>query len=476
MKRLFFPSIALMNKLRIPRKFLVLAVIYLAAVGGVGYSLNITLSQVIGDSRTEIEGLALLKPVTRTMQLLQQHRGLTSGLLSGDESMREAQARKEEEVTRGFMAVEDQLAQPASLVDDWRALRSDWEELKARGLKQSTRDNFREHTLLIERLQIFRGSLADQYTLSFDPDIDAHYLLDTAIVDLPVLLEKIAQLRGLATGILANKQLAENGKPKLYALISELHSAQESLSLKLAKTARFNPGIQLLLTGAFENIEESLDKILGRVQSDILDEAFATPADQFFQIATLGIDQGYQHLYQTLLPTSANLIDARIQRAREKLLVTACVALLLLLIAYYFFVGIYYSTVDSIRSLARSAGRFAAGDMQQRVSLDTRDELSQLGDSFNHMADGFNALYLARLEDEERLRAIVNSALDAVIQMDTEGGENAPSHSHPGRWLRAERPSAPVRGADCHGPWRRHHPGAGDRSAAVVTILRRGHH
>ena len=60
--------------------------------------------------------------------------------------------------------------------------------------------------------------------------------------------------------------------------------------------------------------------------------------------------------------------------------------------------------------------------MRERICLDTRDELSRVGDSFNEMAEGFSSLLVARLEGKgERLRSIVDTALDALIQMDANG-------------------------------------------------------
>ena len=115
------------------------------------------------------------------------------------------------------------------------------------------------------------------------------------------------------------------------------------------------------------------------------------------------------------------MINARIQRAKNELLLNAGMAFLLLLAASYFFIGVYHSMIDSIQSLARSAQNFARGEMRERICLDTRDELSRVGDSFNEMAEGFSSLLVARLEGKERLRSIVDTALDALIQMDANG-------------------------------------------------------
>ncbi|MDP2826550.1 MAG: EAL domain-containing protein [Sulfuritalea sp.] len=421
MKKVFSPAISLMNKLRIPQKFMGLALICLVAVAALGYSLYVHLSQAIGISQRELEGIALIKASTRTMQLLQQHRGLTSGLLSGEESMREARASKEIETATGFNTVAGLLSPRLASSEDWSRIQADWEEICKAGLNWSANKSFLAHSSLLGKLQSFRTEIADRHSLSFDPDIDAHYLLQTAIVDLPVTLEKIGQIRGLGTGILAKKKISGNQQLQMHALITELHGARKSLAFNMDKAARYNPRIQAPLTVAFKDFDEALLQLLARIQADIMAEPFDTSSGSFFKMTSAVIDQGYLQLHQTLLPTAEALIDARIQRAETELLFSASMVFLLLLIVGYLFAGIYYSTFDSIQSLTRSAERFSLGDMSQRVSLNTQDELRQIGDSFNQMADGFNALLAARREDEDRLRAIVGSALDAVIQMDADG-------------------------------------------------------
>jgi diguanylate cyclase (GGDEF)-like protein/PAS domain S-box-containing protein len=421
MKSLLLPAISLMSRLRIPQKFLGLGLVYLAAVAAVGYSVYLYLGKVISVSQQEIAGIALIHPVTRTVQLLQEHRGLSGGLLGGDESMREARAARQHQLDSAFTAIALQLLPASGSSEGWRNIRADWEGIRRDGLGWSARRSFIAHSELLEKLQTLRRHIADDHALSSDPDIGAHYLVDTAVVELPEALERIAQIRGLGTGILANKSLSPDQRLRVLALMTELQGARKALAFNLNEAVRYNPEIRALLTEAFSEFDGNLLRLLDVVRSDILAERFDTPAGEFFRAASLVVDTGYRQLYQTMLPTTGTLITERIRHAETQMFVSACFVLLLLMIVCYFFAGIYYSTVDSIQSLAASAQRFADGDVSQRVRLSTRDELAQVGDSFNTMADGFTALLASRVEHEERLRAIVDSALDAVIQMDSDG-------------------------------------------------------
>jgi methyl-accepting chemotaxis protein len=71
-------------------------------------------------------------------------------------------------------------------------------------------------------------------------------------------------------------------------------------------------------------------------------------------------------------------------------LVASAFSLLLVLL---FFVQI----TAPVRQLQKAAGAIAGGDLSQRVTVHTRDELGNLADSFNHMAAS-----LAQAEDQRR--------------------------------------------------------------------------
>ena len=120
-------------------------------------------------------------------------------------------------------------------------------------------------------------------------------------------------------------------------------------------------------------------------------------------------------MHQALLPTAKTLIEARIARAKQTLFLTISIALLMFLLVVYISISIYYAIIGSIQSLVRSAHTFAEGDLSQRVKLNTRDELSHIGDSFNKMADGFSAMLDEHKRAEKALlesRALYSNTFD----------------------------------------------------------------
>jgi len=396
MKRLFYPTIAVLNRMGYTGKFTLLWLVSLVAISVVVYGLFISLERVIQPSQRELQGLALVEPVSRTVQFIQLHRGLSTALLGGNETMRDRRAATEREAAEAFKAMEGVLPPGLASSEDLRSIKDNWERLRKEGLQWTVTENFAAHTRLVEQLQLFELSVADDYALTLDTELTTFYLIDTTVNRLPHALEHLGQLRAYGTGILARKQITESQKARINSLMGESGSTLNELRINIEKTGRYNPAVRGPLLAAYGGIADSARQITGLVESDILTGHFATPPDVFMDMATAEIDNGYTQMYQVLLPTTKTLIEARIAQANETLLITVSSALLLFLLVVYISVSIYYAIIGSIKSLVHSAHTFAGGDLSQRIKLGTRDELSQIGDSFNKMADGFNALLEAR--------------------------------------------------------------------------------
>ncbi len=403
MQAFFSPAVALMNRLDITRKFVLLGLMSLAAMAVVAYSLFASLDQVISFSQRELQGLELIKPFPRIVQTLQQHRGLSAGLLGGNEAMRDSRASTEREAVETLNEMRGKPFSGMSTSEDLQHINADWERLRKEGLNWTAAENFAAHTRLIDRIQSFEEMIADESALILDTELSKFYLIDTIINKLPQALEHLGRLRAYGTGILAKKQATAQQKIEINILIAELDDALGMLKTNLDKTGRYNPALQDLISAASRDITDSAQQITGLVASDILTGHFATFPNDFFGMSTAVIDKSYTQLYETLLPTTETLIKARIAKAENTLRFSIGVAFLLFLAVAYFSIGIYRAIIGNIRSLARSAQAFSGGDLRERIDCGARDEFGQVGDSFNEMADGFSALLKVSSENEARL-------------------------------------------------------------------------
>ena len=421
MKSLFTPAIALMNRLGYTKKFSLLALVSTVAFAVVVYGFYDTVDKETKTARRELEGLALIKPISQAVQSLQLHRGLSVVLLSDNETMRARRAVKERETSQAFEAMNAKLPPEQRETEGWRNIEAGWERLRKDGLGMTASDNFAAHTRLIARILIFQVAVADEYALTLDPLIDTYYLIDTAINKLPSVLEHLGQLRAYGSGILVKKQHVEKQRENIFKIIGMLDDALPALEVNLEKTGRYNPAMRGSLLAMSGDIKDSVQRVIGIIESDILTGHFTTSPEGYFALTTGVMDASYRQLYESLLPMTATLLEARIARAENMLHASIGLALLLLLIVTYFAIGIYYSIVGNVQSLARSARAFAAGDLRERIHLGTRDEIGLIGDSFNEIADSFNALLAARKQAEAHSVLLLESVNSGIVGVDTAG-------------------------------------------------------
>jgi len=392
MQAIFAPAIALMNRLNYTRKFAICGVLALVAIALLVSALYRSLDQVVRSSRKELSGIAIMKPMAQLVRHLQQHRGLSYGLLNGNQTMQENRSAKEKEADDAFKAVDAKLPPALAANDAWKKAREDWESLRKEGLEVTTTENSALHSRLIAGVLKFQATLADEYALSNDPDIGSLYLIDTALFKLPTALERFGELQTLGTGVLSKKQIFPLQQTEMNRLLAELNSAVGTLVTNLEKTSRYNPDIKAALDAASKETAGAGEQLSREILEGVLVNSFARAPADYFSMTTVSIDKGYKQLFDTLLPALEHLLQGRIDKARHELLMTIGITLLLLAVVGYFTAGAYFSTINSIDKLTRNARSLATGDLSVRIDLGTHDEMQLVGDCFNEMTTAFRSL------------------------------------------------------------------------------------
>jgi len=421
MKKLFYPATLLMEKFSFSKKLILLGIINLIALMVVIFSIYVHQTKDIHTAKNELKGTVLIQPILRTIQSIQRHRGLSVGILGGDKELTAELQAETNILENTFKRLKKHVPIMILSSQKWRALESEYQSILISGLSWTKDENFSIHSHLVTELQEVMVNLADKHALTLDPEVSSYYLMLTTIHNMPLAMEQLGKMRAYGVGILADKTISEQQKVKIYSLMATLGHSFDLLVRNLEKTSKYNNKIKVKLLLAAEEINISSNKMTQLVYSDILTKQFSTDSHEFFKLSTDAINAGYTQIYETLLPTLEMLLYARIHKDEEQLLLSVGVALLLTLVAQYLFFGIYYATLGNIQLISRSAYQYTHGDLQQRIHLKTKDDIKQIGDSFNGMADSFNHLLAINKEGSDRLQSILNSALDAIIQINTQG-------------------------------------------------------
>ena len=111
-------------------------------------------------------------------------------------------------------------------------------------------------------------------------------------------------------------------------------------------------------------------------------------------------------------------IEAAVDHLREQLLVAL---LLIVLPAIAIATFIAERTARPVRQLTYVAQRIAEGDLGTRILLRKKDEVSQLAQALNHMADQLRTQVTNLAEERGRLAAILERMADGVVMTDENG-------------------------------------------------------
>jgi len=416
--KVFQPATFLMMRLNFAKRALVLAIIATLTFSFISYNFYLRLQQVVEASEKGLAGLEMLTSLFKTVQMVQEHRGLTAGVLGGTTTLEGERLSKQKQVDASFDQFADLLPIYILKLDRWKKIMAKWSFIKDKGMSLSREDNFSQQTVMVDQLLLLSQKIADDYALTNHPDLAIYYIFNTTIQQLSGAQEFLGQTRAFGTGILAKKQSTELQKVQISTLIAQTDKAVHSLQYNLEKTARYNPAIKSTLIQSSDDVLKTSQRIFELLKSDILHEKYLTAPEEFFQIMTDAIDKSYLTMYQVLLPTTTELINQRQSEVKQLLAVMATILVFAFFIIIYFFVGIYIATIKSIDSISNTTLGFARGDLTSRIPINPQSEFKVLAESFNHMADELLLSINTEREDKARISSIIDSAHDALIQID----------------------------------------------------------
>ena len=116
---------------------------------------------------------------------------------------------------------------------------------------------------------------------------------------------------------------------------------------------------------------------------------------------------------------------AGLRLEREAAVRTAAVAVVLalglgLVIALWLSSRLAQSVLRPLNALKHATARLASGDLRQRVSAGGTDEIAELGQAFDSLADQLDAEREVVLSRERRLEALVENVGDGILVVDTD--------------------------------------------------------
>jgi hypothetical protein len=226
-----------------------------------------------------IHGISALQTSVTLMSALQQHRGMSSGLLNGNDSFRTGLINKQAEARSILASMKALIDQSPELAPDRRTLENVTGGLEAiiSDLKQMTPEqSFSRHTELVRNTIHLIGDMGEHLGLMDNEGTPLAMLSNLLLLRLPLLMESIGQARALGSGYAAKGQVGAVGRIRLSFLESHIRECRENMHI---------PGNNG--SAATEKVEALLDLLEKEfIQTD---EVNISP-EQFFKAATDAIE------------------------------------------------------------------------------------------------------------------------------------------------------------------------------------------
>ena len=324
-----------------------------------------------------------LQPARTLLQHLTEHRDMNNAYLSGDVLFLERITAKQRQLAEDLQAMDTVDAQSGHLLNStasWRAIKADWQSLSADVAHLTAQNSFARHTALIEKLLDLNVQVGITSNLVLDPDSDSYYLMDIVVNRLPFLVEHLGQLQGIATDIVARRQIAADDLLRLSKRLGQLEMMEKGVESSLALAFQSNGSLQTRLGAQPAAFTESVGAFLTVLEplahgGESVD-ATRSPT-RIFGAGTQAIEASLG-LYDATAPALLDLLQRRIAGLNEKKFTTLSIVLVAVGFALLLAYGIARIINRSLQQAQQVASAIAVGNLNQVIPLTSRDEVGQL--------------------------------------------------------------------------------------------------
>jgi len=383
--RIFFASLQLW------KKFALLGVIGLALFGVPTVLYIVSAESVIAHKQQEIAGVVPARALLRTVQLVQQHRGMSAVMLGGNAGMAPQRQGQAQEVDKAFQTLKENLsrtvADSPAVGKNLAAVLAGWNDLRdgVAGGKITGPQSFLAHSDAIAKLFDINDMILDDFKLSLDADLDSAKLITGGFIAFPLLTEELGKMRARGAAMLSKKTANEEDK---LTIIRPSQRAQERLKQadKLFQQAfEINASLKGTLSGPVEDAKKLAASAIALADAEVLKaEALNFPPQEFFGKFTEAIDAQFK-VVDAVIASLENTLGAQTAQLRQReTWLLAAIGALALFAAWIGTMLTRSITVPMSESVSM-AQRVAACDLTVQAEVVGKDESAQLLHALNDM-------------------------------------------------------------------------------------------
>lgn len=249
----------------------------------------------------QLTGFNVLVQLRKLLTNVQQHRGLSNGLLNGDINLASRLSQQASQVDDNInylnqhyqQAISDKTLQPLSR---WQAITEHWSRLSHNTHKHTPGNSMQQHNKLILNILYFIDDITELHQIYKIADMQSESMRHDWL-DLLFTAENIGQIRAIGTGVAAARKCTSVERIRLNFLC---HSLQQSVE----------EGLPLSDTSAITALVDTVTEQIIIENPEIEVEQFFNIASKCIEIVFNEFDTISRQLEAVVTPSNTGLIQS----------------------------------------------------------------------------------------------------------------------------------------------------------------------
>ncbi len=390
MKNLFKPGIVILDKLTFSKKFMLLFIIIILTFSYLLLDIVQQTNNRIATIKKEATGIDLIEEVYPVVKFMQQHRGLTVNLLSGDASAAPKREDAGKNVNDSFAVLLKEVENYPSYTEiesNINTLNEDWKQVQSTSANGTSKEAFALHSDLIAEILGLIKIIAEETKLSLESDATKHHLNKLLTETLPPITENMAKARGTGVGVATKKELTDDNRYQLLFLMQTMQSYVDASSNDYEAIFKLDPSLKTRLETQANESLKSTEEILAIIDKELLKaETITIVPSNYFDLTTANIDSIFD-----LIDFQKNELQHRLENDlalyEKKRATTLAVIAVIVFILLYALLSFYFSIQTKVKSIQHVTEQLATGDLTKHVAITSKDEFASISTSLNEMIE-----------------------------------------------------------------------------------------
>ncbi|MBI4902059.1 MAG: HAMP domain-containing protein [Acidobacteria bacterium] len=367
-------------------------------------------NQQINQATNEAGGVEYIAAVRSVLEQIPQHRNSVNAALNGDSTERSRAEQLQPAVDRAVTGVEAVAAKYPSFgtADRVNALKRNWQDVKLGSLKMGVKESLDAHNRLVSDTVELIRFVGDRSSLIFEPDLEAYYVMDTVVNQLPLITDRMSRLGYLAGNAVARKSQEDRLQAQVLSdnVDSLIQNMQRNLGVSFSTNTSLEPKLSPAVVGAVRGADSWIRPLReGNV------ERFGS-LDRAIQSSNASVSPFFS-LYDAALPTLKTLIEVRASSLRFELYRNLGIGALVLVLMAFLMFRITNGITSQIKQINDAFSLIGSGNFDVRVPVVSKDELGNMAVSMNAVLDNTLTLIQSR-EERNRIQKSIQKLLDEI--------------------------------------------------------------